>query len=407
VLVSFDGWRADYTGRADVPNLQALAARGVSAEGLIPPFPPKTLPSHYTLVTGLRPARHGIVSNAMVEPGFPERFTMSAPTAKDPRWWGGEPLWATASRQGLLSASMFWPGSEVAIGGVRPTHWRPYEGAFPNADRVRQVLEWLALPPAERPSFITVYFSDVDSAGHAYGPDSPEVHDAVVRLDGLLGELVTGIHRLNFLDEPTLVVVSDHGMSQLDWERTIFLDDYVDLSNLEVVEWSPVLAVIPRADVVDGVYGRLKDRHPALAVYRREEMPEALHYRDNPRIPPIVGLADEGWTITTRDRLAAARASGRPPGGAHGYDPSHTAMHGLFVAAGPRLVPGLRVPAFESVHLYEFMCAILGLRPASNDGDAAVTRAFFAGEQAQSVDTGNQPVLFRATGSEPGWLLER
>jgi len=406
LLVSFDGWRADYTARADVPNIRALAERGVSADGLIPPFPPKTFPSHYTLVTGLRPVRHGIVSNTMVEPGFPDRFTLAAPTALDPRWWGGEPLWVTAVRQGRVSASMFWPGSEVPIGGVRPTYWKPYDDRFPNADRVRQVLEWLALPPVERPSFITLYFSDVDSAGHTDGPDSPEVLDAASRLDGLLGELVAGVGRLNLLDRTTIVLVSDHGMSQLDWDRTIFLDDYVDPSSLEVVEWSPVLGVIPRGDSVGAVYEQLKDRHPALAVYRREEIPAALHYRDSPRIPPIVGIADEGWTITTRDRLAAARASGRPPGGAHGYDPSHPSMHGLFVAAGPRLVSGARVPAFESVHLYEFLCAILGLRPASNDGDPAATRAFFAGEQAPSAAAGDTPMLFRATGNEPGWLLE-
>jgi predicted AlkP superfamily pyrophosphatase or phosphodiesterase/heat shock protein HslJ len=389
-----------------VPHIRTLAARGVTAEGLIPPFPPKTFPSHYTLVTGLRPDRHGIVSNTMVEPGVPDRFTMSAPTAKDPRWWGGEPLWVTAVRQGHVSASMFWPGSEVPIGGVHPTYWKSYEDRFPNADRVRQVLEWLALPPAERPSFVTLYFSDVDAAGHAYGPDSPEVLDAASRLDALLGELVAGIGRLDLVDRTTIVLVSDHGMSQLDWDRTIFLDDYVDLSSVEVVEWSPVLGIIPSGTSIDAVYEQLKNRHPALAVYRRDEIPGTLHYRDNPRIPPIVGIADEGWTIMTRDRFAVERASGRPPGGGHGYDPSHPSMHGLFVAAGPRLASGARVPAFESVHLYEFMCAILGLIPSDNDGDPAATRAFFAGDRAQPTAAGSAPILFRATGSEPGWLLE-
>jgi predicted AlkP superfamily pyrophosphatase or phosphodiesterase/heat shock protein HslJ/uncharacterized membrane protein len=414
VLVSFDGWQADYTARANVPNLRALAGRGVSADGLIPPFPPKTFPAHYTIVTGLYPARHGIVSNTMVEPGFADRFTMSAPTAKDPRWWGGEPLWVTAIRQGRVAASMFWPGSEVPIAGTYPTHWLPYDDNFANADRVKQVLTWLALPPDEQPSFITLYFSDVDSAGHTYGPDSQEVLEAAARLDALLGDLIAGIDRLGLGGRTTLVVLADHGMSQLSHDRAIFLDDYVDPSSLEIVEWSPVLGVTPRAEAMDSVYAKLKDRHSALAVYRREETPEVLHYRGNPRVPPIVGIAEDGWTITTRERLAAARASGRPPGGAHGYDPSSRSMHGLFVAAGPGLASGARVPAFESVHLYEFMCAILGLTPAANDGDPAVTRAFFpelaapdaARAQAAPDVADPAPVLFRATGNEPGWLLE-
>ena len=157
VLVSLDGWRWDYIDRASAPNLRALAARGVRATSLIPSFPPKTFPNHYTLVTGLYPEHHGIVANVMTDPSFPERFTMSADTAKDSRWWGGEPLWVTAIRQGQRSASMFWPGSEASIRGIRPTYWRPFDDTLPHADRVKQVLDWLALPPDQQPSFETVY----------------------------------------------------------------------------------------------------------------------------------------------------------------------------------------------------------------------------------------------------------
>ena len=152
VLISFDGWRWDYIDRAEVPHLRALASRGVRADGLIPSFPSKTFPNHYTLVTGLYPEHHGIVSNVIVDPGFPERFTMTSQTAKTARWWGGEPLWNTAMRQGRRAASMFWPGSEAPIGGLRPTYWRPYDEAMPNAARVAQVLEWLALPADRQPA---------------------------------------------------------------------------------------------------------------------------------------------------------------------------------------------------------------------------------------------------------------
>jgi predicted AlkP superfamily pyrophosphatase or phosphodiesterase len=377
ILVSFDGWRWDYTDRANVPHLRDLASRGVRAERLIPAFPPRTFPNHYTIVTGLYPEHHGIVSNTMVEPGFPERFDMSAETAKDPRWWGGEPLWVTAVRQKQRAASMFWPGSEVAVNGVRPTYWKPFDDDVPNADRVQQVLNWLALPPDEQPSFITLYFSEVDSVGHEYGPDSPEVLEAASHLDDMLGALVSGVRKLGLLDRTTFVVVSDHGMSQLSEDRVIFLDDYVDLSTIDIIEWTPALGVAPRSGSVDDVYQALRGKHPALAVYRRGEVPAALHYNDNPRIPPIVGIAGDGWTITSRARFANNRSGGRPMGGSHGYDPVHRSMHGLFVAAGPGLRVGARVPAFENVHLYEFLCTILDLTPAPNDGDRNATRTFF------------------------------
>jgi predicted AlkP superfamily pyrophosphatase or phosphodiesterase len=376
VLVSFDGFRWDYMARTPVPNLQALASRGIRAEALVPVFPTKTFPNHYTIVTGLYPENHGIVSNVIADPDFPRRFTISSATARDSRWWGGEPIWVTAMRQQLRAAAMFWPGSEARIGGVYPTYWRPFDDSVSNTARVRQVLHWLALPEAKRPSFVTLYFSDVDHAGHRQGPDSPRVLEAVRRLDGALGQLVSGVRQLNLLDRTTFVIISDHGMSQLARSRVIFLEDYLDLSTVEVVEWSPNLGLIPRSTTVDRIHQALKDKHPALAIYKREDVPLHLHYRKSHRIPPIVGLADDGWTITTRARHVLTSAAGLGDGGAHGYDPRHTSMHGLFVAAGPRVRQGVVVPAFENVHIYNFLCEVLGVRPAANDGDPGVIRTF-------------------------------
>lgn len=376
ILISFDGWRWDYIDRVEVPHLRALASRGVRADGLIPSFPSKTFPNHYSVVTGLYPEHHGIVSNVIAEPGFPERFTMASETAKTARWWGGEPLWNTAMLQGRRAASMFWPGSEAPIGGLRPTYWKPYDESMPNAARVAQVLAWLAMPADQQPAFITLYFSDVDTAGHAHGPDSDEVKQAAARLDRMLGELINGAGRLNLTDRLNVVVVSDHGMSQLSNRRIIYLEDYVDLSTVDITEWSPVLGLVPRSGSVDAVYATLKGRHRSLAIYKREETPAHLHYRDNQRIPPIIGLAEDGWTVTTRGMALAARVAGRANGGAHGYDPTVKSMHGLFVAAGPRVRKGVRAPAFENVHIYNFLCALLELRPAPNDGDPSVTEGF-------------------------------
>jgi len=376
LLISLDGFRWDYLDRADVPNLRALAAAGVRAEALIPAFPSETFPNHYTIVTGLYPEHHGIVSNTIVDRTIgPERFTMSAATARDPHWWGGEPLWVTAIRQGRRASTMFWPGSEVTFGGVRPTDWTPFDDAFSNGDRVKRVLTWLARP--ERPALSTIYFSEVDRAGHDFGPESPEVLAAAGRLDDVLGALVAGVGQLGLTDRTSYVIVSDHGMSQQAADRIVFLDDHIDLAAIDVVEWSPVLQVLPRSGSAEDVYRALKDKHPALAVYKREELPAHLHYRSHPRIPPIVGLADDGWTITSRQR-DRTRSERRRTGGDHGYDPSYRSMHGLFVASGPMFRRGAVVPAFENVHLYDVMCRALGLTPAQNDGDPALASRFLS-----------------------------
>ena len=376
VLVSFDGWRWDYIDRANVPNLRALAARGVRSQGLIPSFPSNTFPNHYTIVTGLLPDHHGIVDNSFSDPAFPDRFSMASETARDPKWWGGKPLWSTAKEHGLRSASMFWPGSDVAIGGVRPDYWKPYDGAITNAQRVQQVLDWLALPQEQRPTFITLYFSEVDTTGHDYGPESLEVLAAAAHLDAALGDLLSGIESLRLTARTSLVVVSDHGMSQLSPDRRILLDDYIDPSAVDIGEWSGAVKVAPGTQPVEQIYQALKGKHPALSIYRREGLPSDLHYGKNPRVSPIVGLIEDGWTVTTKERVESDGKENRKRAGAHGFDPKYRSMHGLFVAAGPRVKPGLVVPSFRNVDVYDFLCRLVDLLPEPNDGEPRTTQAF-------------------------------
>jgi len=372
ILVSFDGFRAVDLDRLPAPNLRALAARGVRAKALIPSFPLLTFPNHYTLVTGLYPAHHGIVGNTIVDPWFPERFSMSARTAADPRWWGGEPIWVSAIRQGRRAATMFWPGSEVAIDGVRPTFTVPYDKKVTNADRVTQVLTWLALPEDQRPAFVSLYFEEIDTASHDHGLESPEIIAAATHLDAALGQLVAGVQRLGLDDRTTIVAVSDHGMTPLSTDREIYLDDSLDLRTVIVSEWTGMLALSPKDGDVEALYRHLHGRYPHLAIYRREDVPERLHYRDNPRIPAIVGIPDEGWAVTSYEREAARELDAAT----HGYDPDLPSLRAMFIAAGPAVRTGVVVEPFENIHVYDFLCAVLGLTPAPNDGNPAVTRPF-------------------------------
>ncbi len=375
ILVSIDGFRWDYLERLKPPALTALAQSGVRAEGLIPQFPSKTFPNHYTIATGLRLANHGIISNNMTDPAIPGRFSLSnRAVLADARWWRGDPIWNTAERQGLIASALFWPGSEATIGGRQATYWAPYDDGMPNAEHVRQTLEWLALPEGKRPAFLTVYFNDVDSAGHRYGPDSQEVRDAVAAVDDALAQLVSGVRAAGLENRVNYVIVSDHGMAGLAPERMIVLDDLVDPATVEIVDSSPVVTLMPRDGNAEALYRALVDKHPALTVYRSADLPAKYRLAGHPRLPPVIGIADEGWAIIGRRDAERWKAGGPGGGGAHGYDPALKSMHGLFVASGPQLRSGARVPAFENIHVYELLCALLRIEPSANDGDPGVAR---------------------------------
>ncbi len=375
ILVSFDGFRWDYVDKAPTPNLRGLAARGVRAEGLIPSFPSKTFPNHYTIATGLYPGHHGIVANNILDQPTGRRFASAiVKEVRDPMWWGGEPIWVTAQRGGLLSGAMFWPGTEAPIQGVISKYWTPYDSSRPGADRVNQVLQWMDLPDAERPRLITVYFDDVDTAGHAEGPDSPEVRDAITRVDGYIGDLVAGLERRRLLDQVNLVVASDHGMAFTDSRHVVVVDDYISLDDVDIVDINPTLALVPKAGREDAVYRSLS-RARKFKVYRRANTPERWHYRDHPRIPPIIGVADEGWQVMRRETLEQVRAGKRHEDhGVHGYDPQFKSMRGIFIAAGPAFKQGTTVPAFQNIHIYNALAQVLGVTPAPNDGDPAIAR---------------------------------
>ena len=366
ILISFDGFRADYLERPGAVRLRALAARGARLERLLPSFPSKTFPNHHTIATGLHPEHHGLVANTMRDPAIAARFTIGDTlVARDPRWWGGEPIWVTAERQGVRAATLFWPGGDYEIAGRRPTYYRPYDGRVPDTTRVQQVLDWLSLPADRAPRFVALYFSTTDDAGHTYGPASPQVDSAIVHVDALLGRLEDSLAARGLQERVNLVVVSDHGMTPIDSTRVIHLDDYLDLSTVEVVDWMPVTAITPRPGQEEAVYTRLRGAHPHLAVYRKAEVPERFHYRAHARITPLVLLADEGWTITSRER---ARRLPPPRGGTHGYDPALPSMGALFVAAGPGIRTGQRLGPLPNVEVYALLAQLLGITPAPHDG---------------------------------------
>lgn len=373
ILVSIDGFRADYLGRGDTPVLDRLAGEGVRAEGLRPSFPSLTFPNHYTLVTGLRPDRHGMVDNVMRDARRPGvTYSMSNRSETNDRFWwdGAEPVWVTAERAGLRTATLFWPGSESDIRGVRPGTWLTFDKSMPAEVRVTRLLEWMGRPVPGRPDFATLYFDDVDTAGHQHGPDAAETQAAIGKVDRAIGALVEGLQRLGV--QANLVIVSDHGMRATSPDRVIELETLVPAGSFDLVTQGSAagFAAAPEREIE--VRKALGADHPHADCWARDKIPARLRYGANPRVPPFVCLAEPGWLILSRATLARRPVQA---GGAHGYDPMDPDMAGLFVANGPAFRRGLVLPAFDNIHVHPLLVRLLGLSSPKVDGRASVTRS--------------------------------
>lgn len=359
ILISIDGFRADYLDRGITPNLSRLAAEGAHGK-LRPSFPTKTFPNHYAMVTGKRPDTNGIVGNNMIDPRRPDvKFSLGDPTQSlDPFWWNeAEPAWITAGKAGVRSATMFWPGSEVAIHDSRPPDWLRYDRHVGYAQRVNTILDWMRRPADIRPAFVTLYFEAVDDAGHRFGPDSAEVNAAISEVDRRIGDLTAGLAAMG--QPARFLVVADHGMRAIDESRVIQLADLIDLPSIIAVETGPYAAIEPAAGTDDRVYDVLLKPHDHMNCNRREELPERLHYGRNPRVAAIICIAEPGWSII------AGTPSWPVKGGAHGYDNQDPEMLALFVASGTGMKGDVGI--VDNIEVYPLLMRLLGISPLPGD----------------------------------------
>jgi predicted AlkP superfamily pyrophosphatase or phosphodiesterase len=362
-LISIDGYRSDYTALYEPEHLSRFAEEGVRAASLIPSFPSDTFPNHYGIVTGLFPGTHGLVANNFFDPARDAVYQLgNAETVTDGAWYGGTPLWSAAEASGMIAASYFWAGSEAEIAGHRPTYVETYDSGVPHTERIAQVLEWLRYPIENRPHFITLYFSAVDTAGHNYGPESEEVKNAVLDIDEELGTL---FERLGAIDPPVDVfIVSDHGMVAPEPDKVIDIDAHADLTGLRAVNLgSKIYLYGSDAARVEEALGQLQENENNYRAFPTAVSPDAWHAA-NPRFGDIVVAADSPYTLLRANMDPAL------PGGAHGYDPYlYPEMRGIFYARGPHLNESMAIPSFANVHVYPLIMKLLGLEaPDDIDG---------------------------------------
>jgi predicted AlkP superfamily pyrophosphatase or phosphodiesterase len=381
ILISLDGFRWDYTELfpAESPTLRALKRDGSSASALVPVFPSNTFPNHYTIVTGLYPANHGIINNDFFDATTGAVFHFNQPAlAHDPRWWRGEPIWTTSVKQGRKAGSSFWVGSDVEIGGARPTYWRRFDSNVRFEDRLEELIDWMHRPPGERPAVVALYIEEVNGAGHRYGPRSAEVAAAIKLCDDRIAQLLARLRAINV--EPNLLIVSDHGMAATSVERIIKLEDYVERSAIQIDAEGSVVAMRPLKGDAASLVHTFRDV-PHARAYLAGDLPPHFHLPPGDRVSPVWVLPDEGWHAVTQATFERLRRNFNVNGylqGDHGYDPASPNMHGILIAHGPAFRRGRQIPPVENIHLYPLLCAVLQLVPAKSDGDDRLVQALLA-----------------------------
>ncbi|HLT82169.1 MAG TPA: ectonucleotide pyrophosphatase/phosphodiesterase [Cyclobacteriaceae bacterium] len=382
ILVSFDGFRHDYVTRYDLPNFQAFLKRGSQARGLLPSFPSKTFPNHYSLVTGLYPGNHGLVNNEFYDPDREEHYSMEiVERLRDPYYYGGTPLWKLAREHNIKTASYFWIGSEIPDEGHHPDYYYHYDEEIPFAERVDQVLAWLQLPEQDRPHFIALYFSSPDHEAHLYGPLSPQVEEALLDVDAMLGKLMAGVDASGL--PVNVILVSDHGLKELEFrnETFVFLDEILDVNNTSIVAvnaGSQVHFYLRDAAQRDSLAAALKAGATKYDVVLPERFPRRWRF-GHKRSGDLLLVARPGYYFRDKDRTGYMKKREHAAKfGVHGYDPDVEAdMMGIFYASGPNIQPGVTVPAFRNIHVYPLVARILRMQTPEIDGKFSVLKRIY------------------------------
>lgn len=401
ILISLDGFRADFLHRGNTPALSKFIAQGVSPQYMTPSFPSVTFPNHFTLVTGLYPESHGVVGNSFYDPELDEDFYYTdSSISMQPKWWNAEPIWNTLEKRGIRSAIHMWPGSEAHIGGMDPDIVDKFNRTEKLSWKTERILELLDLADEDdRPQLIAAYVPNVDSFGHKFGPNSTEVYDTILQVDQMLGGLFAGMEDRNLTDIVNVVIVSDHGMATTATERLVQLEDLVDLDLVDRLDGWPSRGIRPKKPqglkvLEEQLQSAAPNYSHAVEIYTRENMPERYHFSGNDRIAPLWVIPKAGWAIVEREELDARKAleAGEVyrPRGIHGYDHEHHLMRAIFLARGPAFAypSNSRVADFrkshslsffffftcteadniENVNVYNILCDSLGVEPLPNNG---------------------------------------
>ncbi|MCQ9634807.1 ectonucleotide pyrophosphatase/phosphodiesterase [Chryseobacterium sp. WG23] len=362
IMISTDGFRYDYAKKYNAENLLKFSNNGIQAKAMIPSYPSITFPNHWSLITGLYPAHHGLIDNFFYDYKRNETYAMSnKKNAEDGSWYGGTPLWGLAEKQGLVSASLMWVGSASDAGGIRPSYYYPYHEKFTPSEKVEKVVNWLKLSQDKRPHFISLYFPEVDGSGHHYGPDTKETENAVHLIDHAIGDLVQKVNDLG-LKNVNFIFVSDHGMIKVDGGAPLEIPAVLfDKSRFDFYNSQTLLRIyVKNPAEIKSVYKELKaHKTEDYEVYLDKKLPRYLHFatRDDQyhRIGQILLIPKAPKIFLEKGKKTSV--------GKHGYNPKVVPeMKATFYAWGPEFKNNLVVDEFANINVYPVVAEILGLK---------------------------------------------
>jgi predicted AlkP superfamily pyrophosphatase or phosphodiesterase len=398
LLISLDALRPEayLEERFGMTNLRALAARGVQAKKCVGVFPTLTYPSHTSIVTGTRPAVHGVVSNWIFDPRDGGK-----------RWYFEEahmhatPLWTAAKRAGLTTCVVHWPvtvGStqidwhvpeinvkgeddleamrKNATPGLMEEVWPKDPGKDEPGIDAASTAAVCAIIEKHAPELLVLHLLQADGAQHHAGREDPEVLAAFARLDGCLGAILRSLEKAGVLDQTNIIVTGDHGMIDvhtavkpnallrelgflradekgkfLDWtacantggaSAAIYARDPADKATSERVVQAFKSAAASR---YRGIFNVL-DRD---ALDREEAFPGA--------ICAIEG--EPGYCMET-DPLGGVLGVAHVRGN-HGYMPDRDEVATGLVAAGPGIAKARTIPGFRMIDVAPLAAHLMGI----------------------------------------------
>ncbi len=371
ILISFDGFRWDYSNRGITPNMDTLKMRGVETLSLRPSYPSITFPNHYSIVSGSYPEHHGILQNVFTNIHGETYHLKDTVSVRQGKWYKREAFWTTARKHGIVTASYYWPGSEVKDKGVGPTYVMPYNHVEPHKNKTDTVIQWLSKTPKARPHFICLYFHDTDTYGHKFGPNSVEIDSAIMKMDTVIGDLTAGLKKINMLDSVNIIVVSDHGMAEVSNDRVVNVEKPILGDKYTLDGDGPFMFVFTGKDTIQTIYEKLKKNEKHYKVYLKTNMPPHYYFDDNEDIAPIIIVAEPGWVVVNNSSPADIIAKyGK---GKHGYEKDWLDMHGTFIAAGPAFKEGYKTGTVWNIDIYPLLCKMYNI-PIDHKIDGDINR---------------------------------
>ena len=410
VLISLDAFQASAFDDPflPIPTLRRLAARGAVARGMRPVNPTVTWPNHTTIITGVTPAKHGVLFNGLLkrDPGVPPRVEPWLPRDEMVRV---KTLYDIAHARGLTTAQVDW----VAIQAAPTVTWEFPERPAPDGRIAQELVKSGVLSQAEletfatrniiwrdhiwteaaahiirqhKPNLMMYHLLNLDSTQHRYGPRTPAAMSAMALLDTEVAKIVSAVEQAGLGPRTTFVVVSDHGFKLV--KRQIRLNAAFLKAGLLKIQDGKILQseayVVPEGGSAI-VYLTVPDPTGEILARARKAMvgiegidaviEPADYGRYGLPLPSVnnqMGVLfvtpKDGYAFTAAtdgDVVVEATEGGL---GAHGYLSTDPELSAIFIASGAGIAPGVKLDVIDNVDVAPTMAALLGLTLENADG---------------------------------------